>query len=304
MIWALLLACGSDLKDLPLPLGEEPTVEVRLTLDGEVRAGGGAVRLQVAYDPEGRVELPEPAAEGVEFTPDGPPLVERVGDRDVVTQRFVFAAKSGSYEIPPVVVSWKGKDGAEQEASSASVFVDVGVEPPREGEIADIVEPGAVRRIPWVPFAAVGALMAAGVLFAFRPRRRAAPPPPPLPPDVVALEAWERVRDDPSLDVDAKARALSELFRAYVEGVLGFEATARTTFEILEHLGSLTHLPQGNIPRAKRILRATDLVKYAEERPGAAEEWLAELDADLRAFVEATRPVTFHRPPAATGSRP
>ena len=109
----------------------------------------------------------------------------------------------------------------------------------------------------------------------------------------VALEAWDRIRGDAALQVEQKATALAELFRVYVEGVLGFEATARTTREILDHLGSLTHLPEGNVHRAKRILRATDLVRFAEDRPRTPEEWLADLDADLRGFVDATRPVSF-----------
>jgi hypothetical protein len=111
---------------------------------------------------------------------------------------------------------------------------------------------------------------------------------PAVPPDVACLRAWDAVRRDTTLSIDEKAAALSVLFRAYVEDVLGFEATARTTSEILEHLRGLTHLPEGNVTRAQRVLRATDRVKFAEHRP--AEDWLAELDADLRAFVHSTRP--------------
>lgn len=297
IVAALLLACGSE-PSRTIPSGEAPPVEIRVGLDGEIRSGGGAVRVQVAYDPAGQVSLPEPKVDGLTFTADGPPTTERVGDRDVLTQRYIFSGAGGSYELPPLTAAWHGPEGAEQEATSPSLFVDVGVEPPREGELADIVEPDRIRRWPWMVFGAVGAVFAAGLLFAFRPReRRGPPPPPPVPPDRAALEAWERVRADDTIDVEQKATALAELFRVYVEAVLGFEATARTTREILDHLGSLTHLPEGNVQRAKRILRAVDLVRFAEDRPRTPEEWLADLDADLRAFVDATRPVSIQRPP-------
>jgi hypothetical protein len=43
----------------------------------------------------------------------------------------------------------------------------------------------------------------------------------------------------------------------------------------------------------RRILRATDKVKYAESRPSP--EFFEELDSDLRAFIDATRPRTLEK---------
>ena len=85
-----------------------------------------------------------------------------------------------------------------------------------------------------------------------------------------------------------KAKALSSIFRDYAEAVLSFPASAWTTTEILEKMRSMSHLAEGNVPRARRLLRATDKVKYAEHRPG--EDFFEDLDADLRAFVGSTRP--------------
>ena len=50
----------------------------------------------------------------------------------------------------------------------------------------------------------------------------------------------------------------------------------------------MAHLPKGNVPRAKKLLRATDLVKYAEVSPES--DFFDDMDADLRAFVGSTRP--------------
>src|SRR5690606_19878631 len=92
----------------------------------------------------------------------------------------------------------------------------------------------------------------------------------------------------PALSDLDRAHALSEITRTYIEAVLRFPATKWSTTETLAHLGRLTALPQGNVPRVRRLLRATDRVKYAGDTPEHAllEEW----DADLRALIDATRP--------------
>jgi hypothetical protein len=298
LLW-LALACGEP-PNVPSTTPEGP-VAVRVALDGPVQKGGGALRVVVDYDPTGQVDVPAPVAQGVTFEADGEPRVERIGGRDVVTQRYVFRSPSGSYEIAPLDARWTAPDGTVTTGQSGAVFVDVGVEPPRPAEIADIVEPDRVRVVPWLAASLVGVVVAGGLWYAFRPRRVVvAAAPPPVPPDVLALTAWDQLRADPAVPLDDKAVQLAELFRVYVEAVLGFEATARTTLEVVEHLESLRHLPDGNVARARRILRATDRVKFAEERPGAGRaeaiaEWLGELDADLRGFVDSTRPVGLSR---------
>jgi hypothetical protein len=290
----VLLGCGADVAP---PVDDGP-VAVRVALDGPVEKGKGALIVTAWYPDDGSLDLPPPDVEGLTFTPDGPPRTERVGDRSAVTQRYVFRGPTGSYELPPIVATWTGADGTKSEAASDSVFFDLDAAPPVTGELADIVDPPVLVRIPWIPMLSIAALAGIGVALLARRRRAARAPEPvrPVPPDVACLRAWDAVRHDPRLTIDDKARELSVLFRAYVEDVLGFEATARTTSEILAHLRSLAHLPEGNVTRAQRILRATDRVKFAEDRP--AEDWLAELDADLRAFVQSTRPTVFVEQPA------
>jgi len=289
---ALLLAwlgCGPA---VPVVTDDAP-VAVRVALDGPIEKGSGALVVTAWYDDDGDLDLPQPAAEGLTFSPDGSPRTERVGDRAAVIQRYVFRGPAGSYEIPPLVATWKGPGGTTNDAESDALFFDLDAPPPVNGDLADIVDPPVLLRIPWIPILSVTALAGVGAALVLRRRRRVRAPEPdrPVPADVACLRAWDTVRRDPNLSIDEKARALSVLFRTYVEDVLGFEASARTTSEILAHLRSLAHLPEGNVTRAQRVLRATDRVKFAEERP--AEDWLAELDADLRAFVQSTRPTVF-----------
>lgn len=291
MIW-WLLACTQGGVGGAVATGP---VTVDLWLDGEPKPGGGALVVQASFDPEGELEPPVPAAEGLDFEPDGAPVAEKVGDHQVVRQRYVYRGSKGAYEIPPLIATWTGPDGDEAQAQTRAIWVDLGVEAPEVGELQDIVEPGRVWTIPWTPIFAVGGaglLFVGGLVFAFRrPRQRTGPVAPPEPPDVRVIRAWEAVRADVALSDDDKAEALSRLYREYTEEVLAFPATAWTTTEILTKLQAMTQLPEGNVPRAKRLLRATDRIKFAEAKPGS--DLFDELDSDLRAFVGSTRPAAW-----------
>lgn len=278
------LACA------PSPVEAETPVEVRTWLEG-ADANGATVVVQVESDVGLQVEPPVPHAQGLESRPVRAPRVEAVGERTVHTARYRLTGTEGSYEIAVAPVSWAAPDGSTGEAAAPALYVDLGVDPPRQGELADIVEPWPVPDIPWVPVAVVG-LSAAGslgglLLLAWRWRRRPGDEPEPVPPDVAALVAWEDVRRDPTLDDMERAVAISRIFREYLEAVLGFAAESWTTRQILDHLGTLRYLPEGSVPRAMRLLRATDRVKYAEEPPG--DDLFVELGEDLASFVAATR---------------
>jgi hypothetical protein len=211
-----------------------------------------------------------------------------------VTQLYRFGGEPGMYEIPPLVASYTDAEGTREEITSSPLFVDIETKPPRDGDLSDIVDPTPIRIIPWMGLAAIGGatVVGAGVIggllyggaVAFRRPEKVAEEPP----DVAALRRWDAVRRDDTIDAHDKAIALSQIFREYAEIVLSFQATAWTTTETLAHLRDLSHLPEGNIPRAKRLLRATDLIKFADANAG--DELLEELDSDLRAFVGSTRP--------------
>ena len=291
MRWLVLglAACGAPNSSPSGDLEPQDAVEVRIMLDGPARAGGGNLIVQVEYDPLGQIEVPEPAAVGLEFAGNGQPTLENLGGREVVTQRYIYKGSKGNYEIIPLTVKWTGEDGAVVEAQSTPVFLDIEKEFATAGELADIAEPAEIWRIPWLPIVGVGALLVGGLGFAFWPRRREEEvEEEAVPPHIAALEKWDAVRRNPALSDEDKARELSVIFREYTEGVFHFEASAWTTSEILEHLRGMHALSKGNVPRAKRLLRATDRIKFAEERPSG--ELIEELDADLRAFVESTQP--------------
>jgi hypothetical protein len=267
------------------------TLHVDGTLE-KLTDGGLAVRVQASAPASGgALTVDEPAGIGVTLTP----LEDRTEEIGVGEARRVVQTRTWRVSGPPgrfVVDALCARQGGGY-ACSETLYVDLGAPPPRP-DMADIVEPPPVAgRSPWGW--ATAALLASAVLaWAWRtgklPHRapREAPVAPPERPDVAALRRWDAIRRDVHLSDADKALALSEIFRAYAEATLDFPARALSTTETLAHLSSLPYLLPENVIRARRVLRATDRVKYAEVRPG--EDLFLELDADLRAFIEATRP--------------
>jgi hypothetical protein len=286
------LACAPP----PEPDAEATGVVVVRDWASGVSSTGGTVSVQVEAAPDAHYDVAAPVVEGLTFTPVGEPRVERVAARAVETRQWTFKGEPGHYVVPAPVIAWsRGADAGS--AAGTDLFVDLGVESLKLGELLDIEEPSEVGRTPWgliLAGSVAVAVVGFGLYVAFRTTAPVPVAAAPKPPDVVALEAWAAARRDPSLGAFEKALALSRIFREYAEAALHFPATKNTTPETLDALGQLPHLPEGNVTRAKRLLRATDRVKYAEVAPGA--DVFDELDADLRAFISDTRPSTWERP--------
>lgn len=283
LLVGLLGACGSS--------GPEPEGPVAIRVWAtDVTASGGILVVQTSWEDGLQPDLPEPEVEGLVFTAEGG-TPERIGGRTVLTRRWRFTGKKGSYQIPPLGIAAPGGEPVE----SLPIWVDVGVQVSDFEPMADIEDPSRIWTIPWgwvcglgtVVLLGLGGLGAGGVVL-LRPRPR---PIVVLPADIRCLRAWEAVRADDALPDEDKARELSRLFREYTEEVLAFPAVSWTTTEIVDKLQGMVHLPQGNVPRAKKLLNATDLIKYAEVAPGT--DFFEEMDADLRAFVASTRPAAW-----------
>jgi hypothetical protein len=286
---ALLAACGTDVAPVEQAVfGLD--VRTRLEVDDK-----GKRELVVVVsgpsEPGWTLEVPDVAK--VTF---GEPSEreERIGDTRVLTWRYPFRASRGSYIIEGVCADPVGDDPP---VCAAPLYIDIDTEMDRSAMV-DIVEPDALWPLPsWqvvlgslVTFSLIGA----GLLVALRSRQEVVVTEvAEEPPHLLALRRWDAIRSDADLDDFEKAQWLSEVFRVYVGAALQFPATAYTTTETLAHLDSLAALPRENIPRARRLLRATDRVKYAEAKPGA--DFFDDLDSDLRAFIDSTRPKTWER---------
>lgn len=292
----LLVGCGGadGLQAEP-----DPALDIQTWVEGKPARGVATLAVQVTHEGGLDVRVDEPKVPGLRFTEVGQPEEERLGAQLVVTRRYRFSGQAGSYEIPALQAA-EIRDAGDTDlrvlqAASDPIWVDVGAEPPALDGFADIEDPPPVFQlsnaaIVGVVCVGIGGLGVAGSIglafFALSGRKPS--DLPPEAPDVVALRRWNAVRSDPDLDDHDKAVAIAAILREYIEAVLGFPATAWTTSEILEHLGDLSHLPEGNVGRARRVLRATDRIKFADA--AARETLFEELDDALRTFIASTRP--------------
>jgi hypothetical protein len=239
----------------------------------------------VGNAPDGwTLELGAPSSEGLTVTAADP-----VHEGAQVSQQFTLTGPAGSYVIQLTPGHATGPEGATKELPAGPLFVDIGVEGPTGGPMADLLPTPPARDIPWVWIAAgagAAALLGAG-LYALRRAGPALPPPPPDPAHVVARRAWDEARRA-GLDDHALALRLSVVLRAYFDQALGYPASARTTREILAHLEDAGTLDAAHRGRARHILDATDRLKFAREGGGVG--FFEALDDDFAAVLEATRP--------------
>lgn len=262
-----------------------------LEVSSEVHGGPAGLTLQVVVTApkDATWTLTPPTGTGLTLTA-GTARTEQVGDRAIDTRTYAVKGAPGSYVVDPVCAAIDGSDDAR--TCALPLYVDIGLTPDRS-RMVDIREPEATwPRPPLAVLVGAGVLLV-GLLAAAIVWWRRRPEPviaavAEEPPHVIAIRRWEALRDDPSLSDFDKALGLSDVFRAYAQAALGFPATAWSTTETLRHLESLDALPKMNVPRARRLLRATDRVKYAEARPGT--QFFEDLEADLHAFIDQTRP--------------
>ncbi|MFT7521457.1 MAG: hypothetical protein ACI9MC_003608 [Kiritimatiellia bacterium] len=291
MMLLLLAACTGAVQTAPV---HEP-IEVRTWLDGRPSQSVGIIVVQIDAESGLPVDLPEPQVKGLELLEIDDLRRERVGDRTITTRRYRFTGEPGTYEVPAVVAKAQTPDG-EVQGTSAPLWIALDLKDDPLADLADIDEPSRIWSLDTIQMLQIGvALLCALSTFAVitialrflfggrKPRKL-----PPEPPDVVALRAWSAVRVDADLDDLDKAQALASIFRTYTEAVLLFPATAWTTTEILKHLETMPHLADGNAGRARRLLRATDRIKFADASARAT--LFDELDDALRTFVGSTRP--------------
>jgi hypothetical protein len=287
MIAALLLACAPPALMDPM---SPPEVDVRAALETKATGPGEPAVLTVTLTTsEGWIgDPPDFEVEGLSFNLEGDSAAEQEG-REVRTLRYAISGEPGSYVIPAATVAFDGPGDLSREVSTSTLFLDLAVEGP-SSELADLqlAPPPPPSPWPYVAGGAAAAFLIAGVgAFFVRRGRRPAPPPPPLPPHEAFWRDWIAARDNPSLTDEARATALSALFREYLEAVAGVEATAFTTSEVmaaLERRGKFLAVAGD----CKQVLSATDRVKYARE--GGGEDFFKDLEVSVERVIEQTRP--------------
>ncbi len=168
------------------------------------------------------------------------------------------------------------------------VYVDIGVDGPTGGAMADLASP-APKSPPVWPYVLASVLglatVVAAAIAAWKKWRPIPPAPPPEPADVTALREWNRLRARDDLAPAELALELSAVYRRYLDATRVWPATSRTTREILDHLSA--ELTVSELDCARRLLSAMDLVKFADREAQAS--MFEQLDADFRRLVTPAR---------------
>lgn len=261
---------------------------------------GQPVELQIrAISPPGwAITAGQPEAEGLKIEDKGAETPTQSGEATVVVHRYTLSGPKGSYVIQPGAGQAKGPGDETRPLEQEPIFIDIGVDGPTGGPMAELEAIPPPEPTPWALIAGIalglGAIVTAIVLWL---RRRRQPPPPeiPDPPHIIALRAWEQARRS-GADDHALALRLSTILRAYLEAITGFPATARTTREILRELEHRGRLGPSLRANAAHVLDATDRLKFARE--GGGETFFEAMDEDFLAVIQATRP-REEAPPAA-----
>ncbi len=288
----LLMTACSGPPSLP-PLAAPP-VDVELWVAETHVPTGSPVEVEVrVWQTDGwTLDVSAPVGEGLTVQPgaiDGPSLV---GTRTRTVARFSLSGDDGSYVIGMAPVVAHGPGDQERTIEPAPLFVDIGVDGPKTGELADVETPPPPPPpdpTPWIIGLTSAALLAGLAGAIWWRSRRPAPPPPPVPSDVAARAAWAAARAS-SLDDHALALALSRILREYVEAVTAYPATARTTNEILGWMEQEGLLAPSLRIQLARVLDATDRLKFAREGGGTG--FFDALEADFLAVVNALMPAS------------
>ncbi|MDP7115187.1 MAG: BatD family protein [Myxococcota bacterium] len=303
-ILCLLITLGGCAGESAEPAEPRPPLVVRATVDRSLVVPGDPFTYTVEMDWADGVSpaIPEfgKGIERLRITDQAVEGPDEVDGRE--TQLFSYtlvADKATSYEIPGVTVSYMTGDGEKGEAATGTIFVEARQPEPDEDpdaepialddNLRDIRAPyrlGDPNVALWLLLGLAAFVIAAGLWFALVARRWRAPPPPAAPPDPdqVALADLASLRQQGYLqraELQPFAFGLSSILRTYLGARFAFPAPEWTTTEILRGLPPDLRSVRRD-QEIRRVLDATDLVKYAGRPVAPAElEQLADLCADL-----------------------
>ena len=296
---AILICC------LPALPGQSP-VQLDSRVDPAQVTVGDLIRLTltVAADPGVDVDLPEPDLDLGEFEALGHEVAGPVEDdgRRIWTVVYTLALyKTGSFEIPPVAVSYRGE--GVQAGSVRTQEHSVRVESTLSDDSKDILDIKGPLEIPrslwslWPWFAA--ALGLAALIFLYLRRKRGEAPSavsrkPRLSPYDEAYQALRRLRDSGLLEegqLKPYFTRLSEIIRRYLERRYLIQAMESTTTQLLDQLRKMS-LVLDELKLFKDFFPCCDLVKFAKYTPTVPEqERVTELAFRILEVTRPTEPV-------------
>jgi hypothetical protein len=240
--------------------------------------------LTVTAGPGVDVDLPEPDPDLGEFEVLGHEVagpVEEQGNRIWTVVYTLALYETGSFEIPPVAVSYRGE--RVQAGSVRTQEHSVRVESTLSDDSQDILDIKGPLEIPrslwslWPWFAA--ALGLAALIFLYLRRKGGEAPSavsrkPRLPPYDEAYQALCRLRDSGLLEegqLKPYFTRLSEIIRRYLERRYLIQAMESTTTQLLDQLRKMS-LALDELKLFRDFFPCCDLVKFAKYAPPVPEQ--------------------------------
>jgi hypothetical protein len=316
LLLALLAAAPLDSGTVPAPQAaatDAPTITAR-TGKSEAHVGDAIDFTITSIGPRAMpVVLPANLDLG-EFSELGRTLEEKDLGDGRMSRAFnlkIAAYQPGSFEIPPVELTYFGQDGTVKSIRTQAIpFVITSLianEP--EPKLKDNAASMPVIQRDYLYLYIAGGVAAAGLgaviaLLLRRHLRRRRPAPPPIPPrpaHEVAMEKLDRLGALLAEGGDLRPFyfLLSEAIREYLGGRFGFDSLEMTTEELVATLRrSPLESSRGVLgSEIEGWLSACDLVKFAKVSP-SLEQARGSLETAIR-LVEATRPLP-ELPPTPT----
>ena len=305
---AILIFC------LPALPGQSP-VQLDSRVDPAQVTVGDLIRLTltVKADPGVEVDLPEPDPDMGEFQVLGHEVagpVEDDGHRILTVVYTLALYKTGSFEIPPVAVGYRGEgvQAGSVRTREHSVRVESTLSDDSK-DILDIKGPLEIPRSLWSlwPWFAAALGLAALILLYLRRKRGEAPSAisrkPRLSPYDEAHQALCGLRDSGLLEegqIKPYFTRLSEIIRRYLERRYLIQAMESTTTQLLDQLRKMS-LALDELKLFRDFFPCCDLVKFAKYAPPVPEqERVTELAFRILEVTRPTEPVL----PATVESTP
>ena len=306
---AMLVGCKAPQPAAPAAIvqtASDETVELTLRVDRDSIsvADNLVVRVEAAFPETQEVDFPDALGTESEFRSTSADTSSlRLGEDGRVRIEQTYEIEpylAGTLRIPPIRVRYRDKGAAEDEATIATEAFEIEVEPiasaEEEGaELRDIHDPLAMPfPVGWLIAGAIAAL-AAGAAAWFWWKSKQQPPvveaAPPDPPDTIALRELDELLAAGLAQqglVKELYGGVSDILRRYIEARFGLHAPEQTTEEFLSELRRTLGFDPAHRALLRAFLEHTDLVKFAEARPTAAQ--VDETVAACRRFIVETKP--------------